>query len=98
MNFEIWLFFKKYKLNQLVGIKEEAQENNISIYPNPSKSIVYIKTPEGVNVNTQIVDIKGKIVVESKEHQLSIDLLPAGVYSVLISTKSGRVAKRLIKL
>lgn len=94
---KIWLFFKKYKLNQLVGIKEEVEENNISIYPNPSKSLIYIKTPEGVEVNTKIVDINGKIVVESKGHQITIDLLPAGVYSVLISTKNGRVAKRLVK-
>lgn len=95
---QMWLFFKKYKLNQLVGVEEQGQENNISIYPNPSESVVYIKTPAGVDANTQIVDINGKIVVESKERQLSIDLLPAGVYSVLISTKNGRVAKRLVKL
>lgn len=94
---KIWLFFKKYKLNQLVGLNEEVQENNVSIYPNPSKSIIYIKTPEGVDTNTKIVDINGKIVAESKERQLGIDLLPAGVYSVLISTKNGRIAKRLVK-
>ena len=95
---QMWLFFKKYKLNQLVGINEQNQENTISIYPNPSQSNIYIKTPEGVDANTQIVDINGKIVVEGKERQLSIDLIPAGVYSVLISTKNGRVAKRLVKL
>jgi polyhydroxybutyrate depolymerase len=94
---KIWLFFKKYKLNQLVGIKEQNQENAISIYPNPSQSIIYIKTPEGVDANTQIVDINGKIVVESKERELFVEKLPAGVYSVLIITKTGRTAKRLVK-
>jgi hypothetical protein len=81
-----------------VGINNVEQEtNSISIYPNPSKSIIYIKILESVETNTQIVDINGKVILESKEIQIAIDSLPAGIYSVLISTKNGRVAKRLVK-
>lgn len=95
---QIWLFFKKYKLNQLVGIKENSQANQIFIYPNPSKSTICIKGVESNNVNIKIADINGKIMLESKECQLSIDMLPAGVYSVFITTKTGSTTKRLVKL
>lgn len=80
------------------SIWDNTSEIDVVVCPNPSKSMVYIKTVENVDINTQIVDINGKIVVESKECQLNINLLPAGVYSVLITTKNGRVAKRLVKL
>lgn len=93
---QIWLFFRKYKLNQFVGVNELKNEANFQIYPNPSTNIVNI---DGENiVTTMIMDIRGKVLIDTNKKQIDISSLAKGVYSVVIVTENYRSVKKLVKL
>ena len=93
---QIWLFFRKYRLNQFVGIEEVKNVANFKIYPNPSNSSVTI---DGENmVSAMILDIKGEVVIETNKKQIDISALAKGVYSIVIVTENYRSVKKLVKL
>ena len=93
---KIWLFFRKYKLNQFVGINELATASAISIYPNPTYDLITIKG-EGV-IKVSIVDVTGKIVLESKQKQIDISSLAKGIYWVVLVSEKNNSIKKMVKL
>jgi polyhydroxybutyrate depolymerase len=93
---EIWRFFRKYKLNQFLGINELETAANISLFPNPAINSVSIV---GENISSvSIFDINGKLVLETKEKQINISALAKGVYSVAVISENHRIVKKLVKL
>ncbi|MES2139248.1 MAG: T9SS type A sorting domain-containing protein [Bacteroidota bacterium] len=93
---QIWLFFRKYKLNQFVGINELVSADNSRIYPNPCTNVVYI---DGENIGTiMIMDLNGKVVMETNKKQIDVSSLAKGVYSVVIVSENYRSVKKLVKL
>jgi len=93
---QIWLFFRKYKLNQFVGINELVSVDNSLIYPNPCTNIVYIDDEKAET--TMIMDVNGKVVIETNKKQIDVSLLAKGVYSVVIISENYRSVKKLVKL
>ena len=93
---KIWLFFRKYKLNQFVGINELANADKINLFPNPATNIVNI---EGENISSvMIFDINGKAVIETIQKQIDISALAKGVYSVVVISDKNRSVKKLVKM
>ena len=93
---KIWLFFRKYKLSQLTGINDLQNADNIKLFPNPATNIVTI---EGENVSSvMILDINGKLIIESMQKQLNISALAKGVYSVVVISDKNRSVKKLVKM
>ncbi|MBL7719898.1 MAG: hypothetical protein JNL72_13755 [Flavipsychrobacter sp.] len=74
-----------------VGTTPQAGDE-VSIYPNPAVSRVFIKAPQKVNVILTTVD--GKVVLE-KQDATFIDLgdIAAGVYQVKVLDKDNNVLK-----
>jgi hypothetical protein len=56
----------------------------ISIYPNPSLDIVFIKTTADY-ISIKVTDISGRLCFESTESKLSLGHLMSGVYTIEIS-------------
>jgi polyhydroxybutyrate depolymerase len=93
---KIWLFFRKYRLNQLVGINEQENISNVTIYPNPASNSI---TVEAENISIiEIFDLDGSLIVRSDKKQIDVSDLAKGVYSVVIISPKGRSVKKLIKL
>ncbi len=93
---KIWLFFRKYKLNQFVGLNESENVNSINIFPNPATSAVSI---EGENISlVMIYDVNGKLIAQSTQKQIDISTLSKGVYSVVIVSEKNRSVKKLLKM
>lgn len=93
---KIWLFFRKYKLNQFVGINELQNADKINLFPNPATSIVKI---EGENVSlVSVFDMNGKIVLETNQKQIDVSSLAKGVYSVVVIANNNRSVKKLVKM
>ena len=93
---KIWLFFRKYKLNQFVGLNESENVNSINLFPNPATSAVSI---EGENISlVMIYDVNGKLIVKSTQKQIDISTLSKGVYSVVIVSEKNRSVKKLLKM
>ncbi len=79
----IWVdnFFVKVK--NITSIFDNHDLLGVSIYPNPitEKSKIYFSNTKGVDFKTQIIDINGSIVSESKENPSSLENIKnTGIY------------------
>jgi hypothetical protein len=72
-------------------------DNKVKIFPNPSTSKLRIESEILINL-VELIDISGKIVLESKQNILDISRLPNGQYLIRISFVTGQqLEKKIIK-
>lgn len=72
-------------------------KNNISIYPNPTKDIVVVKSETPIT-KIELYDFSGKKIKESASKEMNISSLERGNYLVKITDKEGNTqTKNLIK-
>lgn len=93
---KIWLFFRKYKLSQFVGIEEKKNENLFSMYPNPCFDKLTIEGKDITHIS--IMDMNGRVVLESNQKQIDVSTLSKGVYSLIYISGNSRSVKKLVKL
>ncbi|MDN3694814.1 YCF48-related protein [Chryseobacterium tructae] len=86
--------------NQSLGTNEtEKTKDNpsIQIYPNPTTSSVYFKTPVALD-KVQVYDIQGKIMAFTKESNgINISQLEPGVYFVKFESNGKWFTQKIIK-
>jgi len=77
--------------------------SNITIYPNPAESIIYIRSDSGKSINGQIQlqELSGKCVISEESasvnnHQIDISHLAAGTYFLTISTDQGSMTEKIV--
>lgn len=95
---KIWLFFRKYKLNITSGITQTKNlKGDSKLYPNPCSNML---TVEGDNIQQiTIVDITGRVILETIEKYLNISNFTKGIYSLRINYKNNTYeVKKLVKL
>jgi hypothetical protein len=82
------------------GIEDNNFDNSISIYPNPSSSIINVQVENDVFDKVKIMTITGQSLYESTTSatSLSIDVsnYSKGIYLIQISNKISTVVKQLI--
>ncbi|MGV9004167.1 M1 family aminopeptidase [Flavobacterium sp.] len=70
----------------------------ISVYPNPTNSILHIEKPDDLTIDAvTLYNSLGQMVMKSTNTVLSIENLPLGVYEIQLSTNEGEFHKRIIK-
>lgn len=77
-----------------------ALENQINVYPNPVKSVLFIDNPGNISIQEiRINSILGKEIYKNSEFTPSISLkeLSDGVYFITIKTPKGAIVKKFIK-
>jgi hypothetical protein len=68
----------------------------VTIYPNPSSDIVFIKTTADY-ISIKVTDISGRLCFEGTEPKLSLGHLMSGVYTIEISLpNNGTYSQKLI--
>jgi hypothetical protein len=81
---------------------DAAQQNPVTIYPNPSAGVFGIKTRSGKIGRVEVYDIFGRTVrrVSSDSEILNIDLSdqPTGIYFLKGNSGSGEVSLKLVKI
>ncbi len=84
----------RYELYQEVGIKETyANNNDLTLYPNPATYVLYIKTNEAWQ-RGYIYSSLGQVVQEfAHTKQVSINNLPAGNYFIQLVSDGGAQQK-----
>jgi hypothetical protein len=93
----------------------DASANNINdevyfnLFPNPSaaNSKIELQLKKSTNIQIQIFDMNGKLVLEidkgnldSGAHsiELNFDFINSGVYNVVVKSESGLVSRKLVKM
>lgn len=79
----------------------KIENNSVSVYPNPTSGIFYIKSEEKINSAT-LYSLIGQVVktyknLEDKEIKIDISNLPANTYLLKTETKSGQKTTKIIK-
>lgn len=86
--------------NTLSVNDNELVEQSLTLYPNPTDSVLNIKLEDISTVHSvKIIDVNGRIVFTSEKSTKSINVsaLEAGFYLVNINTNKGLVTKKFIK-
>jgi len=85
--------FSKY-----VGIKEDKNDIDVSVYPNPVRDIVTITAPniETIKVSNLAGQIMENIIVNNNNTILNVSKYDAGVYFLQVKTDKGLFTKKII--
>lgn len=100
--FKIWEFFRKYKnSNPASGVKTIEKEELLTLYPNPAKDIINVKSNSNeIITKIRLVSLSGKVLyiekINKTNFSLSINTLKKGVYLLKIYTKSNCTTKKLV--
>lgn len=78
-----------------VGL-DEYNNTSISVYPNPTKNIVYVESVMLISSIT-LLDVTGKQLMRTDQNEFSVSQLPSGVYFIQVKTADQTITKKLIK-
>jgi polyhydroxybutyrate depolymerase len=92
----IWLFFRKYHLTQFTGMNELTSTTDFSIYPNPSSDRITINSKETGLI--QLLDVNGKMILETRSKEIDVASFSKGIYFVVITTDKSRGVKKFVKI
>ena len=73
--------------------------NQIEIYPNPTNSIIHLKSPNSQIIKIEIFNSLGLSIKRIKNNfdTLNISDLPNGLYVIRLDTEFGMINKKIIK-
>jgi hypothetical protein len=93
---------------KVIVVNTPLQElETIMVYPNPSDSTIYIRYPSYFTktIEVKILDLQGKefykqshLVNNTRQLQLDISSLSAGVYILQVSENQNKITKKIIKI
>lgn len=78
-------------LNEVQTI--EGKEPPLLVYPNPTSDFIYIRNVQS-NESFQLIDTTGRKVMEGTGRVVDISALKAGVYNLVIGSRSISICKR----
>jgi hypothetical protein len=85
--------------NDLTEIDKFIENQNITLYPNPTSGKIHIALSENA-IHCQIIGLMGNVLQETSLSNSNFDLdlsgLPSGMYLVKVQFVDGRVAFRKI--
>jgi hypothetical protein len=94
-------YLMEIKINRTVCTNIEYFEpsNSITIFPNPAKDILYIKSMEQIEILI-IHDISGKEIKRYDDINQSIDIsfLTNGIYIIKAKTRQGEATQKIVKI
>lgn len=92
-------FVAKLNENEVSGIKEDIDNHQIALFPNPADD--YLNIENAGNTNLEIFDLQGKlmstITVDNSRTTLNITGLHRGMYLLKFNYTDGSVVKKFIK-
>jgi hypothetical protein len=86
--------------DKLLSNEEDLTTSNIKIYPNPVSNVLHLDLPEGFDPQgLQVLDLNGKIVMESamNHHSFDVSGLPVGTYILRIFSTGKVIGLPVIK-
>ena len=96
MNTPAFFCIDNFEYDVITGVKETSKSITFSVYPNPSLNTINIDYNERFST-INIIDIQGKMVLQSKQKTIDINSLENGMYIVQIETENGVVKSKFVK-
>ncbi|MDR1757818.1 MAG: T9SS type A sorting domain-containing protein [Bacteroidales bacterium] len=87
-------------LNGNVGIANIQKNNQLKLYPNPTKNQLSIENGEWKIENVQILDLTGRIITNSQlstVNSIDVSHLTTGMYLLRVQTNEGTITKKFVK-
>ena len=84
-------------LTTSVGVVNHELGTSLYLAPNPTKNISRIMGLSESLKCVEIMDMRGRLVIKSYDHEIDVSTLPAGVYVVKVFTESGVTNLKLVK-
>ncbi len=96
---ELWNFFNSHNLcNTLLSVKEETNQTEIKIYPNPAKTELNLNISQNDLFEVTISNLLGQILINTKnQNRIDITNLTNGVYIATIKQGQYQQTQKLIK-
>ncbi|UMQ43982.1 T9SS type A sorting domain-containing protein [Chryseobacterium sp. Y16C] len=91
------LFQKPIELSLDLRTKENVEEKNINVYPNPVSTLFTIDTGNEKLLLWELYDFSGKKVLEGEKEKADIQHLPSGTYILKIKLAKRNISKTIIK-
>jgi len=94
------LFPVPIRQNHMTSIKENALNNNVSVYPNPAKDILTIETNSNKEQRLEIINLIGQTVYTiyiNKKATINTSAFANGVYILKLSSNKETIVKKFIK-
>lgn len=87
------------KYGQVTGIREAKDANVFKVYPNPTTGRLTIETTGEPVTGVEVSNMLGAVVLTPQLRNNSIDIsnLPAGMYTLSITTKNGKTGQRIYR-
>jgi hypothetical protein len=86
-----------------LGVNEDDLNTNLQVYPNPTNSILWIKTNEKTAFTAELYDVLGKKLLSKdfaegqNPQSLSVENLPTGTYLLQIKTAKTTKVQKIVK-
>lgn len=87
--------FYKGRFPHFNGIGIEEHTNDITIFPNPTTSLLNIRSEKLVIREVRILDISGRTLFKTNHNIIDLSALPSGIYLVEINHS---IRKKVVKL
>ena len=86
-SFELWDFFSRFSLcGNVTGIGEQVSASVISVYPNPTSDILYVKTNIEIESIT-VYDFMGRSLSREGRKEINLSQQLSGIYFLVIVNK-----------
>lgn len=96
MNTPAFFCIDNFEYDVITGVKETSKSNMFSVYPNPSSNTINIDYNERFST-VNIINIQGKMVLQSKQKTIDINSLENGIYVIQIETENGVLNSKFVK-
>ena len=83
-----------------LGLNNELNTINVSIFPNPSTGMFHLELPKGQAYELLVTDLTGKVILKQKtaddKSVLDLDKSAKGIYLLKVSGENGAAVRKLI--
>jgi hypothetical protein len=85
-----------------LGLIENIRIQNVSVFPNPVKTLLSIESQNDSFTKVEVIDNLGRLlwtqkIIESKRVNVDISNFDDGIYTLCIYTNKGVICKKIIK-
>jgi hypothetical protein len=81
------------------GIRENESNVALHVYPNPANNQLNIETNGAIIQHIDVIDVLGNVTISRTTDKSAIDIsfLPAGIYTINVSTNAGMARQQFVK-